>query len=216
MKKLTKNDWITFAVTTVLTLLPMAFGLAVYHKLPAQMPVHWNGAGEVDGYGSRALVVFGVPALMALVNVICQLATLSDPKRANTDGKVRTLVFWLLPLISIVTNTMVLFAGLGREVKVEVITPLLVGVVFIVLGNYMPKVKQNYTIGIKVPWALHSEENWRRTHRLGGWMFMLSGVAMIIAGFAGTELAIGLTLGALVAAAVVPVVYSYLLYRKGI
>ena len=57
MKKLTKNDWITFAVTTVLILLPMAFGLAVYHKLPSQMPVHWNGAGEVDGYSSRAMAV---------------------------------------------------------------------------------------------------------------------------------------------------------------
>jgi len=216
MKKLTKNDWITFAVTTVLILLPMAFGLAVYHKLPAQMPVHWNGAGEVDGYSSRAMAVFGIPAFMALVNVICQFATLSDPKRANADGKIRTLVFWLLPVISIVANTSVLLAGLGREVKIEVIIPLLVGVIFILIGNYMPKTKQNYTIGIKLPWTLHSEENWRRTHRLGGWLFMLGGVMMLIAGFVGSPLFMTLMLITLIAMVLVPMVYSYILYRKGI
>ena len=215
-KKLTKKDWVTMVVTTALTLLPIIFGLAVYGRLPEEMPVHWNGAGEVDGYASKAMAVFGMPAFLALVNVACQFITLADPKHDNTEGKVRTLVFWLVPVISIVMNTVCLLVGLGEEISVERIAPLLVGIIFLIIGNYMPKVKQNYTIGIKVPWALNSEENWRRTHRLGGWMFMLCGVAMMLSAVISAEFFLGLMLGVLLAAAIVPMIYSYILYRKGI
>ena len=215
-KKLTKKDWVTMAVTTVLTLLPILFGLAVYGRLPDEMPVHWNGAGEVDGYGSKAMAVFGMPAFLALVNVACQFITLTDPKHDNTEGKVRTLVFWLIPVISIVMNSVCLLVGLGEEISVERIAPLLVGIIFLIIGNYMPKVKQNYTIGIKVPWTLNSEENWRRTHRLGGWMFMLCGVAMMLSAVIAAEFFLGLMLGIILAAAIVPMIYSYILYRKGI
>ena len=215
-KKLTKKDWVTMAITTVLTLLPILFGLAVYGRLPDEMPVHWNGAGEVDGYGSKAMAVFGMPAFLALVNVACQFITLTDPKHDNTEGKVRTLVFWLIPVISIVMNSVCLLVGLGEEISVERIAPLLVGIIFLIIGNYMPKVKQNYTIGIKVPWTLNSEENWRRTHRLGGWMFMLCGVAMMLSAVIAAEFFLGLMLGIILAAAIVPMIYSYILYRKGI
>ena len=215
-KKLTKKDWVTMAITTVLTLLPILFGLAVYGRLPDEMPVHWNGAGEVDGYSSKAMAVFGMPAFLALVNVACQFITLTDPKHDNTEGKVRTLVFWLIPVISIVMNSVCLLVGLGEEISVERIAPLLVGIIFLIIGNYMPKVKQNYTIGIKVPWTLNSEENWRRTHRLGGWMFMLCGVAMMLSAVIAAEFFLGLMLGIILAAAIVPMIYSYILYRKGI
>ncbi len=215
-KKLTKKDWVTMAVTTALTMLPILFGLAVYDKLPAELPVHWNTAGEVDRYGSKVRAVFGMPAFLALVNIICQFATLSDPKRANATGKVRMLVFWLIPVISIVINSVVILVGLGKEISVEVIVPLLVGIIFLIIGNYMPKVKQNYTIGIKIPWTLNSEENWRRTHRLGGWMFMLGGVLAMLTAIVGTEAFGYIMVGALIAAAVVPMIYSYILYRKGI
>ena len=215
-KKFTKKDWITLAVTTALTLLPIFFGLVVYNRLPEQMPVHWNAAGEVDGYGSKFMAVFGMSALLAAVNVFCQFFTLADPKHGNTEGKVRTLVFWLLPVISIVMNSVVILVGLGKEISVELITPVLVGVILIVIGNYMPKVKQNYTIGIKVPWALNSEENWRRTHRLGGWLFMLCGVVMLFTAIVGTKFFLGIMLCMLIVVALVPVIYSYILYRKGI
>ena len=98
----------------------------------------------------------------------------------------------------------------------ERIAPLLVGIIFLIIGNYMPKVKQNYTIGIKVPWALNSEENWRRTQRLGGWMFMLCGVAMMLSAVIAAEFFLALMLGVILAAAIVPMIYSYILYRKGI
>ena len=215
-KKLTKKDWVTMAVTTVLTLLPILFGLAVCGKLPDEMPIHWNAAGEVDGYASKAVAVFGMPSFLALVNIICHFVTLADPKHNNTEGKVRTLVFWLIPVISIVMNTVCLLVGLGEEISVERIAPLLVGIIFLIIGNYMPKVKQNYTIGIKVPWALNSEENWRRTHRLGGWMFMLYGIAMMLSAVITAEFFFGMMLGIILVATIVPMIYSYILYRKGI
>ena len=214
--KLKKSDWITMAVTTALTLLPILFGLAVYHKLPDQMPSHWNFAGEVDDYGAKAAVVFGMPAFLAAINVICQFITLADPKRSNADAKVRTLIFWLVPLVSLVMNTGTILVGLGEELSVERIAPVLVGLILVVIGNYMPKVKQNYTIGIKVPWTLHSEENWRRTHRLGGWMFMLSGIVMMLSVVAASEIFALVMVCTVLLSAFVPMIYSYVLYRKGI
>jgi uncharacterized membrane protein len=96
---------------------------------------------------------------------------------------------------------------------VEVVTPLLIGIIFTIVGNYLPKCRQNYTIGFKIPWTLHSEENWNKTHRLGGIVWTIGGVLTIISTFIGFT---ALLLPIMLAMVFVPMIYSYLLYRKGI
>ena len=92
--------------------------------------------------------------------------------------------------------------------------PILIGLLFIVIGNYMPKTKQSYTMGIKLPWTLASEENWNRTHRLAGFLWVIGGVYFLAMTFIGWSLVAFLI--PLAVMVLVPAVYSYLLYRKGI
>ena len=123
------------------------------------------------------------------------------------------LVLWITPAISVVVSLMTYLTALGSGLRVEAIVPVSLGFLLAVIGNYLPKCKQSYTVGIKLPWTLHSEENWNRTHRLAGYVWMACGLGMMILGFLGLFL---VSLVFPLVAALVPTVYSYILYRKGI
>ena len=104
--------------------------------------------------------------------------------------------------------------ALGMEFRVEKIIPSLVGVVFIVIGNYLPKCKQSYTMGIKLPWTLNDEENWNRTHRLGGKLWVVCGLVVILSMFLPNKFMVAIFLSVVAVAVFVPTVYSYLLFRE--
>lgn len=163
MKKADK----TLVFTTLLCLLPMAAGLFLWDQLPEQMPIHWNAAGQVDNYGSRALAVVGLPCIMAGAHLLVHLLLRTDPRRENMSPALRTITYWILPGLCILLCAVTYMAALGIPVRVEVIVPLAVGVLFMAIGNYLPKCQQNYTMGIRTPWTLNSPENWARTHRVG-------------------------------------------------
>ena len=208
-----KKNLKTLIITSILTLLPILAGLYLWNTLPGQVPIHWNINGEVDGWSSKAFFVFGLPGIMLAVQWLCVLVTGADPKKANHSGKVMQLVLWIIPALTIVLSAFTYMTALGREVRVEIIMPLLVGLIFTIIGNYLPKCKQNYTIGIKLPWTLHSEENWNRTHRLAGRLWLAGGIGIMLTAVLGgfwVMLAITLVM------VLVPTVYSYILHRKGI
>jgi uncharacterized membrane protein len=102
---------------------------------------------------------------------------------------------------------------MGKDVQMEVVMPIFMGLLFVIIGNYLPKCKQSYTIGIKIPWTLNSEENWNRTHRFAGWLWTFCGIGMMIAGLFG---AYWIFFVAVFVMVLPPVIYSYLLYKKGI
>ena len=208
-----KKNWKTLIISSIVTVLPIFIGLILWNQLPEQMPTHWNAAGEIDGWSSKAFAVFGLPLILLGAQWLCVLGTLADPKKANHPDKVLHLVFWIIPVLSVVLNAVTIAAALGKEVRIEVFTPILVGLILTIVGNYMPKCKQNYTIGIKIPWTLNSEENWNRTHRFAGWLWTFSGVGIMATGFFGGVL-IFLPIVFLMVFA--PIVYSFLLFRKGI
>ena len=208
-----KKNLKTLIITSILTLLPILAGLYLWNTLPGQVPIHWNINGEVDGWSSKAFFVFGLPGIMLAVQWLCVLVTGADPKKANHSGKVMQLVLWIIPALTIVLSAFTYMTALGREVRVEIIMPLLVGLIFTIIGNYLPKCKQSYTIGIKLPWTLHSEENWNRTHRLAGRLWLAGGIGIMLTAVLGgfwVMLAITLVM------VLVPTVYSYILHRKGI
>ena len=208
-----KKNWKTMLITSLVILLPIVAGLILWDRLPEQLPIHWNAAGEVDGWTGKAFAVFGLPLLMLGFQWLCVLVTGADPKKKNHSDKVLQLVLWLIPLLSVVLNAVTYMAALGTEVAMEMIMPILMGLLFTVIGNYLPKCKQNYTIGIKIAWTLDSEENWNRTHRFAGWLWTFSGLAMIATAFFG-GIWVFLVLSLLMAG--LPVGYSYMLHRKGI
>ena len=208
-----KKNWKTLIISSIVTVLPIFIGLILWNQLPEQMPTHWNAAGEVDGWSSKPFAIFGLPLVMLGVQWLCVLGTLADPKKANHPDKVLHLVFWIIPVLSVVLNAVTIAAALGKEVRIEVFMPILVGLILTIVGNYMPKCKQNYTIGIKIPWTLNSEENWNRTHRFAGWLWTFSGVGIMATGFFG---GVWIFLPIVFLMVFAPIVYSFLLYRKGI
>lgn len=201
-------------LTTFICLLPMIAAAVVYDQLPEQMVTHWNGSGVPDGYSPKAFACFGLPGIMAGVNLLVNFLMENDPKRKNYSQSLRTLMKFLIPVLTVIIGFVTIGTGLGKELNVEMILPFMIGILFIVIGNYLPKCKQNYTMGIKCPWTLNSEENWNRTHHMGGYLFILAGILMILAGF--IEALQIVMIAVIILVAVVPFIYSFWLYKKGI
>ena len=200
-------------ITSIVILLPVLAGVVLWDTLPEQIPTHWNAAGEIDGWSSKAFAIFGLPLMMLAMHWLCVLGTAADPKKANHSDKLIHLVLWIIPIISVVLFVFTYVAALGTEVRMEMVMPLLVGFVLTVVGNYLPKCKQSYTIGIKIPWTLHSEENWNRTHRFAGRLWLVCGLGIMLTAFVG---GFWFFLPIVLVMVLAPTVYSYLLHRKGI
>ena len=199
-------------VTTIIILLPVVAGLLLWEQLPETMATHFGTENEPNGWSSKPMAVFGIPGIMAALHVFCLLVTFADPKRSNIGAKAIGIVYWILPLVSIVVMGMTYIYALGTEVNIGMICCLLIGFLLVVLGNYLPKAKQNYTFGYKIPWTLNSEENWNRTHRLAGWIMVILGIILMINAFLLWEW----LFIAFLPAALLPILYSYMLYLKGI
>jgi uncharacterized membrane protein len=202
----------TTILSTIVVLLPIVPALIFYQRLPEQVAIHFNAKGVADRWASRPLAVFGLPLLLAGINIVTQFILLTDPKR-DTQSKIFRLARWTIAPISILANTMTLLIALGISVQIERIIPLCVAILFLVIGNYLPKAKQNYTIGIKIPWTLANEENWNKTHRLAGWVWTGGSVILIVALLANLS-AMTLFLAVTAIMVLIPIIYSYLLYRR--
>ncbi len=200
-------------ITSLIILLPVIFGVVIWDKLPDKIPSHWNFAGEIDSYSSKAFSVFAIPLMMLGFQWICVLGTGADPKNKNHSDKMVHLLLWIIPVISTVMHIVVYAAALGKAVRVEIVMPVLIGLVLTIVGNYLPKCKQNYTIGIKIPWTLSSEKNWNKTHRFAGWLWTFCGIALMLTGILGI---FWIFLGVVLLMVLSPVIYSYALHRKGI
>ena len=135
------------------------------------------------------------------------------PKKQNISPKMFTLVLWIVPVTSILVAAIEYPVNLGYQIDITFYMELLLGVLFVIIGNYLPKARQNYTIGIRIPWTLANEENWNRTHRLAGYLWMIGGILMIIACLSRLVPAEWL-IGLFLIMALVPCIYSYWLHAK--
>ena len=208
-----KKNWKLLVITSIVLLSPVLAGVILWNQLPEQMPTHWNAAGEIDGWSSKPFAIFGLPLLMLAIHWICALGTSADPKKDNHPSKVVHLVLWIVPVLSVVLHAVTYAAALGKEVRMEMVMPIVIGLVLAIVGNYLPKCKQNYTIGIKLPWTLSSEENWNKTHRFAGRLWVICGIVIILTGFFG---GFWIFLGIVLLMVIAPFLYSYILYRKGV
>ena len=155
-------------ITSIIILLPILVSLCFWNQLPEQVPIHWNIHGEIDGYASRFVAVIVLPLVLFVLHFVCAFATMMDPKHKNISDKIWMLILSICPVLSILLMYMMVGSALGMEIDVNAILPVFLGVMFVVIGNYLPKCKQSYTVGIKIPWTLNSEENWNKTHRFAG------------------------------------------------
>ena len=200
----------------VLLVLMLIVAMWAYPRLPERIPTHWNLQGEVDGWSARWMVFFP-PAMGLLMLVLMPVLRRIDPRRANYDRFEPT--FWLVINVIIafmfVPHLMTIGAALGWPLPAtDRVLVAAVGVLFILLGNYMPRVKSNWWMGIRTPWTLSSESVWRSTHRLGGRMFVTGGVVMILSLALTPEARVAALITAVVLSALVPAVWSYMAWRR--
>lgn len=198
-------------ITSILILI--FFNILFYDKMPAELPTHWNFQGQADDYSSKFDAMVLTHGFLVVMNIFACFMLDNDPRNKKQKNFLMTLSKLAMPAIMIVVYTITVMVGLGRDVNVSIIIPLFVGLLFIVIGNYLPKTKRNYTMGIKLPWTLNSDENWRRTHRLGGICFVIIGISLIVSVFLKSEIVF---LVPLILGGIIPAFYSYYLYTKGI
>jgi uncharacterized membrane protein len=205
----------TVFVSLVLIAAALAAGLVLWNRLPDPMPSHWNAAGEVDGYMSKFWGVFLLPIVTAALIPLFLVIPHIDPLKANI-AKFRGAFNWFIMIFAaymLFVYALTLAASLGYQFNMTVMLLPAVGLLFIGAGYLTGKAKRNFFIGIRTPWTLSSETVWDETHKLGAKLFMLAGAATIVSAFLG-EIGVWLMLFAMLITALVPIVYSYLLWRR--
>jgi len=210
---LKENKW-KLIVSSVAILLPVLVGLLLWNKLPDTVPMHWGVDGKPNGWGSPAMAVFLLPCILLMIHWIGLAVTANDSGNRNQSKKVFGVVFWICPVISIVSSGMMYAIALGLNPNEIPLFPLLFGAMFVVIGNLMPKCRRNSTIGIRVKWAMENEENWNATHRVGGRVWVAGGLLMMLGVFLPETAMSWIVLPGLVVVAVFPAAYSYWYYRK--
>ena len=206
-----KQNKYKIIISSIITLLPTLLGFAIWNRLPENIATSFGWNGEITGYSSKLFAVVGLPAILTFVNLICIIATSADPRRKNINNKVFSIVLSIVPVCSLLCGICIYANALGYKISVESIMPVFMGVLFLVLGFILPKCKQNYTIGIKLPWTLHDEKNWDKTHKLAGKLWIYGGIIMVVSGLFNLTF---LFMAIIFALVIIPTVYSYLLYRK--
>lgn len=199
----------------ILILISIIATVLIYSGLPEKIPTHWNIRGKIDSYSSKSFIWFtallplGIYLLMVYVPEI-------DPRRESyrKHKKAYKILMNILVPFFIMIHWIVIFSALGYQVSVARIIPIGIGILFIVIGNYMGQIRPNYTFGIRIPWTLADETVWKKTHRVGSFAFILSGLIFIISGIINKPYSFILAISSIFVTLIYTVVYSYLEYKK--
>ena len=202
-------------LTSLIILLPVIAGLILWNQLPDKVPTHWNAAGEIDGWSSKGFAVFAIPFLMMAFHLLCVFVTGLDPKNKNASNKMISLIFWIFPVISVLTSALTYSAAMGINTNINSVLPVLTGLLFTIIGTYLPQCQHNYTIGIKLPWTLHDENNWNATHHFAGPVWIAGGILLVISAFiTSPAVNTAIVIVIILAMVLIPAVYSFIYYRK--
>lgn len=185
-------------------------------RLPERMPLHWNVAGEVDRWGAKAEGALLLPLIMLATWVMMRALPKVDPRRANYAKMAGTydLVITIVLAATLVLHVTILAASMGYPVSVGTVVPLVVGVLFIVIGNVLPRARSNWWFGVRTPWTLSNDRVWERTHRVAGYAMFAAGVGIALVAFVPGEAAKFTLLALTGLCAATPVVYSYFAWRQ--
>lgn len=205
-------------VSSAIALVMFAISAWAWGQLPAdaRVPTHWNARGQVDGYADKPIGLLLLPGLSILVVVLFAVVPRVDPRRANilrsgrayNAVRIGTLLFFLAIHVAAV------FSALGRSVDMALIVSTAVGLLLILMGNYMGKIRTNFMFGIRTPWTLTSEVAWNKTHRRGGKLFVLCGLLFFLGGIFAPDQVIFVSVGALLAVVVYLFIYSFAVWKQ--
>lgn len=201
-------------ITSLLTLLPIPVGLLLWDRFPETMAVHWGVTGQADGFASVPFTVFGLPLVMLAFYWLCVFFTARDKGNRDRNHKMFRIVLWTLPLISNLSLLGLYAFALNVEFSPVAWTVVPMGVLFAIIGNYLPKTRMNSTMGIKIKWTYTSEENWNATHRFAGKVWVLGGIAIALCALLPHIWAVSVMLALILVLVILPMVYSWRYYKK--
>jgi immunity protein, SdpI family len=196
--------------------LAVAASIWAYPRLPPTMATHWSLNGTPDGFSSRTWALAIVPIMLVFMTVMFNVLPKVDPRRENYAKFLSS--YWLIAnaviVFLLIAHALVIASGLGFSVKIDRLMPLGIGLLFVFLGNYLTRVEPNWFIGIRTPWTLSSDTVWRRTHRTGGLLMVIGGLVLAVGAFMPRPVFLVLLVTTICIVAVIPIVQSYVLWRR--
>lgn len=215
MEKLSRtSEW----VLVLVTVLPLIYLASIWSVLPAEVPTHFNAEGQPNAYNSKESLAVGMVILSAFMYGLLRVLPAIDPKKHLDSTSYARIRFTMTLFIAGLSCVILYVIHTGKTGSI--VSDLILSAVFLLLaalGNVMLTVPQNYFVGIKTPWALANQENWRKTHRLAGKLWVIGGLgAFVVSLFLPAVAKTILTVGVIFVLAVVPYVYSYRLFKQGL
>ena len=203
-------------IPPLLVIIAVVATLAVYSRLPEQVPTHWNVRGEVDDWSSRLWGAWTIPLVMAFMLLAFRTFPLIDPRRENYpkfagayEGILLVVLLFMLALHFSLLMTM-----LGHPVAVMGMLPVGIGLLLIGIGIFLPKAHSNWFIGIRTPWTLSNDRVWERTHRVGGYVMIATGIVIAASAFLAPIWTHRVMAGAIAAMVIIVVAYSFFAWRQ--
>jgi uncharacterized membrane protein len=188
----------------------------VYPRLPESMPTHFDMSGQPNGWSSRLFGAWLLPLFLLGMWALVRVLPAIDPRGGNYakfggafEGIIVSIMLFMLGM-----HIVVLRASLGHPVAMQHVLPVGVGVLFIVIGNLLPRARPNWFVGIRTPWTLSSDRVWEKTHRLGGRVFVAGGVIITVAAFASAKWAQVVLVTVTILCAATVMIYSYLEWKR--
>ncbi|MEN3780796.1 MULTISPECIES: SdpI family protein [Priestia] len=199
-----------------ITLLTLVAWLIALPHLPATMPIHWGANGEADGFATKINAMILTVGIMVLIYFIIAFVPRIDPRKENYKyfSKTYNILLNAVLLLFFFVNMSTILQGLGYNVPMSYIAPIMAGLVFIIIGNYLQRVRSNYFMGIRTPWTLSNENVWKKTHRLSGKIFFIGGLLILISAFLPDGYKSVIMWGSIVLCVAIPYLYSYVAYKK--
>lgn len=212
-----KTDWRVEAPQIAMLVGMFGLALVTWPIAPEQIPVHWNAAGEVDRYGGKFEGLLLMPLIATALYLLLRFSPRIDPGRANYAQFANTYALIRVgSLVLIVALYGVLHMWIrGREVNMSAVVSILVGALFVLFGASMGKLRPNWFVGIRTPWTLSSKTSWVRTHRVGGWLFVVLGLMlMVLLPLTDQRLVFPVLAVGAACVALWSLIYSYIVWRN--
>lgn len=202
-------------ILMAIILLSIVGTVFIFKSLPAEIPIHWNIKGEVDDYASKGFVyATGLMPLVlyAIMKIIPNIDPQKDSYEKHRNAYSATMFSVILFLIGI--HWMTIGYALGYPLDMIRYIMVALGILFIIIGNYMPQIKFNYFFGIRTPWTLASEKVWKKTHTVGGYLYFIMGTVFILSSFFNNDISFYVSVGSIFLVSIITIVYSYVLFRS--
>lgn len=207
MKNLIRNNWAS------LLLITMALAWGYSQQIPESMPVHFDLNGNADRYSSGSFALLFMPLMSLAVILLISLLLKYSPQNfaaSQSSSGISKLLFTITAFL------MIIHFGMIKEAQephqwMQKVMPMALSLLSILMGNYLGKIEKNFVIGIRLPWTLASEENWKRTHRFAGKCYVAVGILNLVLSFFFPNLV--LPVAGLIACSLAGAIYSFYYYR---